>query len=365
MKAKLFTPIKVGNKILKNRIAMAPLTRSRSSLSGVHGELNAEYYRQRAGAGLIVSEATPIAPIGIGYPYTPGIWNDEQVEGWKVVTDSVHKAGGVIYCQLWHVGRVSHSKYHNGDLPVSASDVKADGYQRHYDGKFERENPRPLTLDEIEWTTEQYAKAAENAIKAGFDGVEIHGANGYLIHQFLCDGTNKRKDKYGGSIENRSRFGLEVVDAVCNAVGSEKTAIRLSPSGTMNDIYDSNPVEVFDFFINELNKFDLSYLHVMEPLVPLDELPENYLKEVAKHYRNIYKGVLMTNGGFDRDKAINYVENDYADMIAFGKLFISNPDLAQRLEKDLPLAEWDTKTFYLGGEKGYTDYPTYGEEFNV
>lgn len=359
----LLEKFKIGNIELVNRVIMAPLTRQRAK-NNLVSDIHVKYYTQRAGAGLIISEATQISPQGIGYPDTPGIHREDQIEAWKKVTDSVHEAGGKIYCQLWHVGRSSHPDFHKGELPVAPSAVPYKGKVKTPSGIVKmKETPRALELDEIPGIIEDYTQAAENSIKAGFDGVEIHGANGYLIDQFICDGSNKRTDKYGGSVENRSRFGLEVVEAVIDRIGNKRTAIRLSPSGTFNEMYDSDAINTFAYFIDQLNKFDLSYLHITEHYNPPGKsypVPDHYLGhgEVTPYYRKIYKGVLMTCQGFERESGEAILQDENADLVAFGKLFISNPDLPKRFELNAPLNNWDVSTFYGGDERGYTDYPS-------
>lgn len=359
---KLLTPITLGNTDIPNRVAMAPLTRSRSDKSGLANELMAEYYSQRATAGLIISEATNISPIAVGYVNTPGIWSQEQVESWKPVTEAVRNNGGHFYLQLWHTGRSSHPDFHGGELPVSASNINSGGKVNTYDGLKPKVAPRKLSIEDIEATIQDYVAAANNAISAGFNGVEIHGANGYLIDQFICSGSNDRDDKYGGSIENRCRFGLEVVKAVSESIGSKNTAIRLSPSGTFNGMSDETPVETFSYLVEELNKYNLSYLHIMEPYAPPGKtyVPQGkYLqdREVTPHFRKIYDGTLITNSGYDVEGAEEILQNETADLVAFGKLMIANPDLVKRIEKGTELNEWDVKTFYSGGSEGYTDYP--------
>ncbi|MFN3196189.1 MAG: alkene reductase [Chlorobiota bacterium] len=359
---KLLTPITLGNTEIPNRVAMAPLTRCRSDRSGLANELMAEYYSQRASAGLIISEATNISPIAVGYMNTPGIWSDEHVEAWKPATEAVRKNGGHFYLQLWHTGRSSHPDFHEGELPVSASNINSGGSVYTYDGLKPKVDPRPLTLEDIESTIQDYVTAANNAIKAGFDGVEIHGANGYLIDQFICSGSNDRTDKYGGSIENRCRFALDVVKAVSESIGSKRTAIRLSPSGTFNGMFDETPVETFSYLVKELNKFNLSYLHIMEPYAPPGKTyvpQEKYLqdREVTPHFRTLYDGTLITNSGYDIEEAEQILQDGIADIVAFGKLMLANPDLVKRIEKEAELNDWNVRTFYKGGSKGYTDYP--------
>lgn len=362
----LLTPIKIGSLELRNRVIMAPLTRSRSNRVGVPNDLMRQYYEQRASAGLIISEATNISPMGVGYLNAPGIWTQEQIDGWKPITEAVHSKGGRMFLQMWHTGRSSHPDFHNGKQTVSASAINSGGLVNTYDGLKDKEEPRALELSEVADTINDYAKAAENAIAAGFDGVEIHGANGYLIDQFICSGSNQRNDVYGGSIENRCRFGLEVVAAVCIAIGNDRTAIRLSPSGTFNGMNDETPIETFSYMVDKLNDYNLAYLHIMEPYAPPGKtyIPQDsYLqdRQVTQHFRKIYKGNLMTNSGFTVEEANDYIANDVADMVAFGKLMISNPDLVDRIQKSTNLNAWDVKTFYSSGEKGYIDYPFLGE----
>jgi len=352
----LFTPKTVGNLELPNRIVMAPLTRSRASIDGLPSDIMAEYYRQRAGAGLIISEATNISRQGTGYPYTPGIYSKVQIEKWKTVTKAVHEAGGIIFMQLWHVGRHSHTWYQVADdLPVSASAIKEEGSIKTPDGVKKTITPRSLELDEIKKIIKEYGQAAQNAIDAGFDGVEIHGANGYLIDQFIQDGTNKRNDEYGGLVENRSRFLFEVVEEVIGCIGKHRTGLRLSPSGTRMDMSDTDPVATFGYIINRLNEYDLAYLHLLEPLEDVSHLP-HYLDKVTPSFRKIYNGTLITNGGFDCNSGNQALKNDEADLIAYGKPFISNPDLVIKFKNCTPLKPWDVRTFYTQGEEGYLDY---------
>jgi N-ethylmaleimide reductase len=357
MENQLFTPWKLGDLSLSNRIVMAPLTRRRASSGFVANEMMARYYGLRASAGLIIAEATMVHRTGQGYPDTPGIWSKEQVESWKPVTGIVHEKGGRIYLQLWHVGRYSHPLLQeNGALPVSASAVRIDGVINTPEGYKDHVTPRALKIEEIPEVVDWYAKGARNAIEAGFDGVEIHGANSYLIDQFLQDGVNKRTDSYGGPLENRVRFGLEVVEAVVSEIGNKKTGIRLSPSNIKNGVSDSDPVATFTYMIEQLNCYDLAFLHLVEPTLPVDHLPQ-YKKEVTKYFRQFYQGTLITCGGYNGEKAIQALAENHADLVAFGVPFISNPDLVSRIEKDAPFAEADESTFYTGGEKGYLDYP--------
>lgn len=357
----LFDEIVVGDIKLKNRFVMAPLTRNRAKTM-VPNEMMRIYYNQRSTAGLIISEATNISPQAVGYYNTPGIFTNVQVKKWRSITDSIHKYNSNIYCQLWHTGRSSHPDFHNGDLPVAPSAIISEGKIKTPLGLKSKVTPRALEINEIRDIVNDYANAAEKAILAGFDGVEIHGANGYLIDEFICDGSNKRTDEYGGSIENRCKFALEVVEAVANKIGSKKVGIKLSPSGTFNSMHDSTSIETFSYLINKLNDYDLSYLHLAEhynPVGKIYNIPEHYLQEgeVIKYYRKIYNGILIGNGGFDKDKAVDFINNKYCDLIAFGKLFISNPDLPFRIKYNLGLTDWNETTFYTDNEKGYIDYP--------
>jgi len=315
----------------------------------------ATYYGQRASAGLIVSEATQISTMGIGYPCTPGIHTLMQIQGWKKITQVVHGKGGKIFLQLWHVGRISHSSYHEGKLSVAPSAVKPSGEVYTFDGMKEYETPRALEIKEIEELVTKYVTGAKNAIEAGFDGVEIHGANGYLIDQFLRDGTNSREDQYGSSIKNRSRFLFEIIEAIIKEIGADKVGLRLSPSGTFNDMTDSDPKNHFKYICNELNKYKLAYLHIVDALEGDIRHGANVVE--LSVLRDAYKGVLITNGGYDKDRGNKVIENNLADAVTFGELFIANPDLPERFKTNSKLNKADTQTYYTQDEKGYTDYP--------
>lgn len=356
---KLLTPIKVGRYELPNRMVMAPLTRNRAVAGDVPHELNALYYAQRASAGLIVTEASQVVPQGKGYPATPGIYSAEQIEGWKLVTKAVHDKGGRIFLQLWHVGRISHPSLHpNGELPVAPSAIASQGMASTYEGEKPFVTPRALELDEIPGIVEAYRQGAANALEAGFDGVEIHGANGYLLDQFLQDGSNHRTDEYGGSIENRARLLLEVTEAVVGVWGGDRVGIRLSPTGTFNDMSDSNPEALFSYVVNALNRFNLAYLHLVEPRWDNPETRDKS-KDLGTHFfRSIYKGILVSAGGYNRETGNAVLEAGDADLIAYGRWFISNPDLPQRFATNAPLNPYDRSTFYGGAEGGYTDYPS-------
>ncbi len=352
---KLFEPYKLGAITLPNRAVMAPLTRNRAVAGFVPNPLAVEYYAQRASAGLLITEASQVSQQGQGYQDTPGIYSKEQIAGWRKVTDEVHKRGGRIFIQLWHVGRISHTDLQPGNgAPVAPSAITAKT-KTFVGGKFtDVSAPRALELAEIPGIVDSFRKASANAIEAGFDGVEIHGANGYLLDQFAKDGTNKRTDGYGGSIENRARLMLEVTEAVVKQIGAERTGIRISPVTPANDVSDSNPQPLFDYIVERLNALKLVYIHVIEGATggPRDIAPFDY-----KALRSRFKGAYIANNGYTLDLANKVLAADEADLIAFGKLFIANPDLVQRLKKGAPLNEPDKTTFYGGGAKGYTDYP--------
>jgi len=360
----LFDSITIGDLTLKNRVIMAPLTRMRSKQPGnVPQPLNATYYAQRASAGLILSEATQVSQQGQGYPATPGIHSEEQVAGWRLVTDAVHKAHGAIFLQLWHVGRISHRSHQpNGELPVAPSAIQPSGGTFSADWKpVGFETPRALETSEISGIVADFRRGAENAKKAGFDGVEVHGANGYLIDQFLQDGSNQRTDQYGGSIENRARLLLEIVDQAIAVWGAGRVGVRLSPYGTFNDMSDSDPVALFTYVLKQLSTRGIAYAHIVEPRSSLaggqDGTVQN-APETRSLFRKVFNGVLVSAGGYGRDEAIKAVQDGVVDAVAFGRLFISNPDLPVRLQENADLNSYDRSTFYGGGEKGYTDYPT-------
>ncbi len=352
----LLSPIQIGPYSLNNRTFMAPLTRCRADEGNVPTDLMAKYYAQRASAGLIISEATQISTLGIGYPSTPGIHTQEQIEGWKKVTSAVHEKGGHIFLQLWHVGRVSHSSFHNGTLPVAPSAIAPSGEHYTPEGMKPFEVPRELITSEVNEIIEQYIQAARNAIEAGFDGVEVHGANGYLIDQFLRDSTNKRDDIYGGSLENRSRFLCEILKGVSMAIGSNKVGVRLSPSGTFNDMSDSDPSKHFSYLCQKLNNFNLAYVHIIDALEADIKHGANVVE--LSVLREAYNGVLITNGGYTQERADETISSNKADAVSFGELFIANPDLPERFSKNAALNKADPNTYYTQGEKGYTDYPS-------
>ncbi len=356
MTEKLFTPVELGALALPNRVLMAPLTRNRATPPGdVPNAMNATYYSQRASAGLIISEATQISPEGKGYIDTPGIYSDEQVAGWRHVTDAVHEAGGRIVAQLWHVGRVSHiSLQPDQQQPVAPSAIRADAKTFTSTGFTETSEPRALKTDEIARVVEDYANAARNAMAAGFDGIEVHAANGYLIDQFMRDGSNKREDDYGGPLENRLRFLREVVQSVTSAMDADRIGIRMAPFSTGNGISDSDPMTTFSAAIDALNPFGLAYLHMIEGQIRTTDAAGR--AEVAE-LRKVLKGAYVANNGYDREMAIEAVASGAVDAVAFGRDFIANPDLPKRLELGAPLNEQDRDTFYGGQDHGYTDYP--------
>jgi N-ethylmaleimide reductase len=355
----LFSPIQLGPYTLRNRTAMAPMTRNRAGAGNVPQAINVKYYEQRAGAGLIITEGSQVSPQGVGYPGTPGIYNAEQVAGWKKVTDAVHARDGHIFLQLWHVGRISHpSLQPHGALPLAPSAIKPAGQVYTLAGMQDYVTPHAMTLAEIAAVIEQFRNGARNALEAGFDGVEIHGANGYLLDQFLRDGSNKRDDEYGGSVARRARLMLEVAAAVCGVWGGDRVGMRLSPLQPFNDAYDSSPEATFSHAVRELNRFGLAYLHITEmgaenpgaagPAFDLHKL------------RQIWTGVYMTNSGYDLERANAAIARGHADMVSFGVPFLANPDLPERMAQGAALNAPDQSTFYGGGEKGYTDYPALG-----
>jgi N-ethylmaleimide reductase len=352
----LLSPIQLGALSLKNRIIMAPLTRNRAGEGLAPVEMNVEYYRQRASGGLIITEGSQIAHEAAGYPFTPGIYSQQQVDGWKKVTAAVHQKGGKIVLQLWHCGRVSHSSLlPNGMLPQAPSAIRPEGEVYTYQGMKPYETPHALTLDEIQTVIEMYKKAAQNALDAGFDGVEVHGANGYFLDQFLRDGSNHRDDIYGGSIENRSRLLLEVVEVVTDIWGADRVGVRLSPLQPFNDIKDSDPEATFSYTVKALNKFGLAYLHIAELGLDAPGLAGPAFD--LKILRPLWEGNYMTNSEYSLEKGNAAIQNGEADLISFGKLFISNPDLVERFAVNASLNDFDVSTFYGGDEHGYTDYP--------
>jgi N-ethylmaleimide reductase len=366
----LFSPLQIGPLRLAHRVVMAPLTRMRAERADLAPRpLNAEYYGQRAtSGGLIIAEASPVMPGGYGNPGVPGIYSEAQIKGWRAVVDAVHAKGGLIFLQLWHVGRVSHSSFQpGGALPISASAVpiSADLKTMTADRKVTPyETPRALETSEIADVVEGFRQAARNALKAGFDGVEIHGANGYLIEQFLQSRTNLRSDRYGGSIENRARFLMDITHAVLEVWEASRVGVRLSPYGIANDSGEADPMPLYSHVVQSLNPLGLAYLHFIEPRssgAGRAEVNHQNVPSAMVLFRPIWRGVLMTAGGFSGETAAAAIAAGHADAIAFGRIFISNPDLPRRLHQGLPLTPYNRATFYGGEEAGYTDYPVYGE----
>jgi N-ethylmaleimide reductase len=355
----IFSPLRLGPLQLPNRVVMAPMTRNRAGRGNAPGPLNATYYAQRASAGLIISEATQISPQGLGYPGTPGIHSSEQVAGWKGVTDAVHAAGGRMFLQLWHVGRISHpSLQPHGALPVAPSAIAPTGQAMTADGMKPFVTPRALETSEIAGIVEDYRHGARNARAAEFDGVELHGANGYLIDQFLRDGANRRTDRYGGDALNRARFLIEITEAVVGEWGAERVGVRLSPTNPFNDMRDSNPAATFATAVSELNRFGLAYLHVVEPAAG-DPVPAGKVPDI-RFFRKIWHSALIGNKGYDLARANAVIRDGCADLVSFAVLFLANPDLPIRFRRGGPFNPPDRKTFYGGAAAGYTDYPPIG-----
>ncbi|WP_391091850.1 alkene reductase [Vibrio sp. NH-UV-68] len=363
MKDALFQPIKLGKLELKNRIVMPPMTRSRATQPGnCANDMMAAYYAQRASAGLIVAEGTQISPLGQGYAWTPGIYSEEQIAGWKKVTDAVHAKQGTIFAQLWHVGRVTHPDNTGGERPISSSALKAQNVKVFVDngqqepGFVDVVEPREMSKQDIQEVIEQYRQAALNAIEAGFDGVELHAANGYLINQFIDSEANNRTDEYGGSIENRLRFLAQVVAAMTDAIGADRVGVRLAPFTSLNGTVDKTPVETYTAAAALLNKLNVVYLHIAE--VDWDDAPETPI-EFKQAIRQAYQGTIIYAGRYDSDKAAQAINDGLADMIGFGRPFIANPDLPNRIKHDYPLATHDPATLFGGAEQGLVDYPEY------
>lgn len=345
----LFDPIRIGEIEMSNRIVMAPLTRCRAEDGRIPGELMKEYYSQRASAGLIITEATSVMPMGVGYPDTPGIWNDEQVAGWRRITDAVHDRGGRIVLQLWHVGRISDPVYLDGELPVAPSAITPAGHVSLVRPQRPYTRPRALETDEIPGIVEAYRRGAENALEAGFDGVEIHAANGYLIDQFLQDSTNQRDDNYGGSIENRARLLLEITDAVAGVWGAARVGVHLSPRCDAHDVGDSDPLAMFSHVVRELDKRGVAFICAREAE---DE------DSLVPQLRKLFRGAFIANEKFTGETANAWIEDGRVDAVAFGVPFIANPDLPERLRRQAPLNQPDSSTFYASGPEGYTTYPS-------
>ena len=356
---KLFEPLTMGNLALKNRIVLAPMTRGRAGVTRVPNELMAEYYFQRASAGLLITEATVVSPQGNGWIGSPGIYTNQMIEGWRIVTQKVKPTGTPIFLQLWHCGRASHSDFHDGELPVSASAVKLNGDQIHTPlGKKDYETPRALSIGEIEATVNDYRAAASNAKAAGFSGVEVHSANGYLINQFLDSKTNLRTDRYGGTLQNKYRFLKEVISAVMEIWPADRVGVRLSPNGVFNDMGSPDYRETFLYTIKELNKLNLGYVHIMDGLA--FGFHEQGEPMTLAEFRDEYNGIIMGNCGYTKEEAEKRLEAGHADLAAFGRPFITNPDLPERLKNNWPLAPAeDMSLWYTPGAEGYIDYQPY------
>ncbi|PZU58271.1 MAG: alkene reductase [Sphingobium sp.] len=352
----LFDPVRLGAVEAPNRIIMAPLTRARATRQHVPTAIMADYYRQRAGAGLIITEATGISQQGLGWPFAPGIWSPEQVEAWKPVTEAVHAAGGRIFVQLWHMGRVVHPSFLNGAQPVSASATTAPGLAHTYDGKQPYAEARPLEIAEIPALLDDYARGARNAVAAGFDGVQLHAANGYLIDQFLRDGSNRRDDDYGGSAENRVRLLKEVTRTLVEEIGAGRTAVRLSPNGDTQGVDDSNPAEVFGLAADALDALGIAFLELREQK-PHGTFGASDVPRQSPLIRQRFGGPLVLNSDYDKAEAEAEIASGHADAISFGRPFIGNPDLPLRLANGAPLVETDMTHWYSNGPEGYSDYP--------
>lgn len=359
----MFTPVSLGSIQLKNRLVMAPLTRMRAIAGDVPNPLAKTYYAQRASAGLIITEATQISPLGMGYPATPGIYSADQTAAWKEIVEAVHAKGGSIVAQLWHVGRISHSSLHPEEgAPEAPSAIAPAGQTYGADWKLhDYETPKAMTAQDIVRLLKEFELAAQNAKAAGFDGIEIHSANGYLLDQFLQDKTNQRTDEYGGSIENRLRLLGEVIETVTKVFPADRVGVRLSPYGTFNDIADSDPVALFTAAIQKLNTYQLAYLHMIEPRSTSAGGGDQVFEDApitSEMFRAVYQGKFITAGGYDQAMGEKVLEEGLADAVAYGRLYISNPDLAERFKKGVALNPYNRATFYGGNEVGYTDYPT-------
>ncbi len=359
-KQALLTPIKLGDLQLKNRVVMAPMTRSRADNSGKvpTAEMQGVYYQQRASAGLIITEGSQVSEKAVGYINTPGIHSKEQTEGWKAVTEKVHQTGGKIFIQLWHVGRISHPDFHNGDLPHAPSAINPEAKSYTSEGFKETVAPKEMTIEDIKQTIQDFKNAAKNAWEAGFDGVEIHSSNGYLLHQFFSSTSNTRTDEYGGSKENRAKILFEIIDAIKEVMPENRIGLRLNPSlhGIFGMTMNEETIPTFDYIIEKLNDYDLAYLHLSEPFNDVSDI-DFAETQIAKRYRPIYNGTIIINAGFDQKKGNDVIEAGDADMVAFGVPYIANPDLVERFEANAELAASDQDTFYTPGHKGYTDYP--------
>lgn len=358
-KALIFEPYSQDGLELKNRMVMAPMTRARAVNEGnVATEMIAEYYAQRASAGLIITEGTFVSEEAIGVVNVPGIYTTAQLDGWKLTTEAVHQKGGKIFAQLWHTGAYSHPDLHDGRKPLAPSDVNPEQQVFTAQGFKGSEAPSPMTIEEIKKTVADFKQAAINAFQAGFDGVELHGANGYLLQQFFSKNTNLRTDEYGGSVENRARILFDILEELKQSVDIKKVSVRLNPSlnGIMGILVDDETIALYDYIVNRLNDYGLAYLHLIEPFTDVSAIPDA-VQEVAKHFRQIYKGTIMINRGFNKETATKVLNDGDADLVSFGVPFLANPDLVERFKIGTALNVPDQNTFYTPGEKGYTDYP--------
>lgn len=364
----LLLPYKSKNLNIKNRVVMAPMTRSRAANGDKKptAELHAVYYAQRASAGLIITEGSQVSERAVGYINTPGIYTKEQVKGWKEVTKAVHDKDGKIFIQLWHVGRMSHPDFHNGELPLAPSAINPNAKSYTPEGFKETVTPKEMSIADIKTTVKDFKNAAKNAVEAGFDGIEIHSSNGYLFHQFFNATSNQRTDEYGGSIENRARFFFEVLDEIKQVIPEQKIGVRFNPSlhGMFGMEMDEETIPTFEYIIKKLNDYDLSYVHLSEPFTDVSDITYA-VQNIAEHFRPLYKGTLIINAGFDQESGNKVIESGNADLVAFGKLYISNPDLVERFKHDWELAEWNEETFYTPGKEGYLDYPKFEEKITT
>ena len=359
-KSLLFQPYTLGDIILNNRVVMAPMTRSRSNNEGnVATALTAKYYEQRATAGLIITEGTFVSTKAVGFINVPGIYSEAQIEGWKLVTKAVHDKGGKIYAQLWHTGRLSHPDLHAGELPHAPSALNPFAKAYTNDGFVDTVVPKEMTIEDINQTVLDFTNGAKNALAAGFDGVELHAANGYLLQQFFNGYSNHRTDEYGGSIENKSRILFDILNAFKGVIDYSKVGVRLNPSlnNAQGMMLDKDTIPTHEYIVKRLNDYGLAYIHLTEPFTPVDDIPFA-VTEVAKHFRPLYNGTLIINKSFTKETGIKVIEDGYADLVAYGVPFIANPDLVARFEADAPLTAPDQATFYTPTEKGYTDYPS-------
>lgn len=355
----LLTPYSMGNIQLPNRVVMAPMTRNRAENDdNAPTELHVKYYTQRATAGLIISEGSQVSKHAMGYINTAGMHNSAQIDGWKKVTESVHQAGGHIFAQLWHVGRISHPDFHDGELPWAPSDLNPETEVYTPEGQKNTVTPKAMTLEDIKTTRNDFVQAAKNAVEAGFDGVEIHASNGYLFHQFFNGTSNHRDDRYGGSKENKARFFFEVLDEIKKVIPENRIGARFNPSlhGVFGMTMDEDTIPTFDYIIERLDKeYDLSYIHLSEPFTDVSDF-DFAVTNIAEHYRPKYKGTLMINSGFDQEKGNKVIDDGHADLVSFAKLYVSNPDLVGRFRENVPVSDWNKDTFYTPGKEGYTDY---------